>query len=651
VDDALRVFRRTISVVATRAESVTVNAAGLVQGIALVTFPAASTIFTARGSYDLSSSQYGVMFVPQVCTAITASLLGAGLLWPGLTARVREKTIYLTGLLADLAAMLLLIASWFVVHQHALSYALLLTATGCLGAGFGLTVPSLNTLAAAFHPLAVDKSVLVLNALLGLGTALAPVFVAVFTGLGFWTGLPWLAAGLLAVLIAVSLRLPLDPVVSAPQPEARGPAPQPEARGPAPQPEARRPAPGRRIPAGFWIFAVFAALYGFCETMNGNWSQLDITSLGGSAASASLALTGFWAMVTAGRVLIAAVQRWLPSRAAYHGLPFVLAGAFTLIAVLPRNATVVAVAAFCLAGLGCSALLPLTISFGQEKLAGEQAVVAGGVIACYQAGYGVAAFGVGPLVSAGIRLSVLFAASAAVAVVMGGLSLLVARGRPSPAAVHPRPAPPRPGVAAAAAHINPLAGVKEQDAGHHQNGRRDAGPAERLAEDERADDGAEDDARLAQRGDRGQRAPGLGPEHQAVGEHAQRPGHHAGQQDPARLLEQHVTPPGEGEHRDAEALEQHQPADVADRTVRQPHAHPVHRGVRRDREAGADGGQEGRAAWAPAAEDEHGQAARDDEHPGDLGEGEVLVQEDRSQDRDHQRGRAAGQRVDLAELA
>jgi hypothetical protein len=45
-----------------RAEAATVNVAGLVQGIALVTFPAASTIFTARGSYDLSSSQYGLMF-------------------------------------------------------------------------------------------------------------------------------------------------------------------------------------------------------------------------------------------------------------------------------------------------------------------------------------------------------------------------------------------------------------------------------------------------------------------------------------------------------------------------------------------------------------------------------------------------------------
>jgi hypothetical protein len=85
----------------------------------------------------------------------------------------------------------------------------------------------------------------------------------------------------------------------------------------------------------------------------------------------------------------------------YHGLPFVLAAAFVLIAVLPKHAPGAAVAAFCLAGLGCSALLPLTISFGQEKLAGAATAVAGGVIACYQVGYGIAAFGVGPLTDAG----------------------------------------------------------------------------------------------------------------------------------------------------------------------------------------------------------------------------------------------------------
>jgi MFS family permease len=359
-----------------------------------------------------------------VITAVTAALLGAGLLRPGLARRLGERTIYLAGLLADLAAMLLLIASWLVAHQHALAYALLLAATACLGAGFGLAVPALNTLAAAFHPQAVDRAVLVLNALLGLGTALAPVFVAVFVGLGFWTGLPVLAACLLLVLFVISLRLPLRP---GPQPGG------PDGSGAQPHGTGARPrAASGRVPAGFGLFGAFAILYGFCETMNGNWSQLDITSLHVRASTASLALTAFWAVVTAGRVLFAAIQRWLPSRVTYHGLPFLLAGAFVLIAALPKESPVAAVAAFGLAGLGCSALLPLTISMGQEKLASHQAVVAGGVIACYQVGYGIAAFGVGPLTSAGVRLPTIFAASAGVAAAMGALSLAVARGRPSP---------------------------------------------------------------------------------------------------------------------------------------------------------------------------------------------------------------------------
>jgi hypothetical protein len=434
--------------VASRAERAAVNAAGLVQGIVLVTFPAASTIFTARDSYDLSSTQYGLMFAPQVITAVIAALLGAGLLGPGLAARHGEKAIYLAGLLADLASMLLLIASWLAAHQHGLAYGLLLAATAFLGAGFGLAVPVLNTLTAAFHPGAVDRAVLVLNALLGLGTALAPVFVAIFVGLGFWTGLPVLAACLLAALIAASLRLPLRPgrpPAGAPAAGRAAAAGGTAARAPGTQdPDGRQAGAGSsRVPAGFWLFGGFALLYGVCETMNGNWSQLDITSsLHVRASLAALALTAFWIAVTAGRVLFAAAARWLPSRVTYHGLPFLLAGTFVLIAVLPARAPGAAVAAFALAGLGCSALLPLTISFGQEKLASRQAMVAGGVIACYQVGYGIAAFGVGPLASSGVRLPAIFGASAVVAAAMGLLSFAVARGRPSPRALHPRPAPP-----------------------------------------------------------------------------------------------------------------------------------------------------------------------------------------------------------------
>jgi MFS family permease len=179
----------------THAETTVVYAAGAAQGIVLVTFPAASTIFTDPEHYDLSNTQYGVLFLPQVATAITASLLGARF-----ARRFGTKRVYLAGLTCGLVSMLLLIISQFFESDTSVAFPLLLVATAFLGVGFGLTVPALNILTAAFHPAAVESSVLVLNALLGLGTTLAPVFVAIFVGLGFWWGLPLTSAILLARL-------------------------------------------------------------------------------------------------------------------------------------------------------------------------------------------------------------------------------------------------------------------------------------------------------------------------------------------------------------------------------------------------------------------------------------------------------------------
>jgi MFS family permease len=90
-----------------------------------------------------------------------------------------------------------------------------------------------------------------------------------------------------------------------------------------------------------------------------------------------------------------------------------------------------------LSGLGCSALLPLTISFGQDELKTFAAGTAGGVIASYQLGYGIAAFGIGPLLDGGVDLSAIFGFSAVVAVCLGAWSFAVARRRPSPASLHP----------------------------------------------------------------------------------------------------------------------------------------------------------------------------------------------------------------------
>lgn len=92
-----------------------VYAAGLVRGIALVTFRAASTIFTSPRQYGLSSTQYGTMFLPQAVTAVAGSLLGGG---PA--QRFGTKRVFLAGLFADLASMVLLIISQFFTSSQPL---------------------------------------------------------------------------------------------------------------------------------------------------------------------------------------------------------------------------------------------------------------------------------------------------------------------------------------------------------------------------------------------------------------------------------------------------------------------------------------------------------------------------------------------------
>ena len=132
---------------AQRSEIMTVYVAGLIQGVALVTFPAASAVFTSPSDYGLSSTEYGGMFVPQAVTGHFSSLLGAGL-----TKSSRRQTHLSAGFVANLLAMTLLVVSRFVMREHSLAYGILLAATACMGIGFGFTVPALNTFAAAFFP-------------------------------------------------------------------------------------------------------------------------------------------------------------------------------------------------------------------------------------------------------------------------------------------------------------------------------------------------------------------------------------------------------------------------------------------------------------------------------------------------------------------
>jgi MFS family permease len=390
-----------VSVRPGRAEIATVYAIGLFQGLSLVAFPAAATILISPSGYGLSNSQYGLLFIPQVVMAIAGSLA-----LPGLGGRFALKRVLMVGMAADTLAMGLLAGS-DPLKSHSIAYPILLVATGALGLGFGLTLGSISTYAGAFMPARRDVALTALNVLLGLGTALSPFLIALFTTVGEWWYLPLLAAAGLVVLMVLTAAQPMG-------------LPSAEEKRPVPTDRAVRSS----IPTLFWVFAGALVIYGVGETMFGNWGTTLLVGKGVKSTSANTALAVFWAAVTLGRLAIALISTRVRSTRIYVVLPWAI-GAALLIAPLANSAGA-GIAIFGFAGLACSGFFPMTIGYGEATFPSIVELAAGWLIAAYQVGYGLASFGAGALQRI-VSLSTVFRIAAAGMVAMALLALVVAR--------------------------------------------------------------------------------------------------------------------------------------------------------------------------------------------------------------------------------
>src|SRR5262249_12420035 len=108
-DDGIGAGRNSVvsaSSPATRTEIGVVYFAGIVPGLALVTFQAASSIFTRPVGFGFDSTRYGAMFVPQVVLAVLASGLA-----PKLARRWNLRRVLLAGIAGDIVSMALLALS------------------------------------------------------------------------------------------------------------------------------------------------------------------------------------------------------------------------------------------------------------------------------------------------------------------------------------------------------------------------------------------------------------------------------------------------------------------------------------------------------------------------------------------------------------
>src|SRR5215510_4274755 len=113
-----------VAATASRTEIGIVFSAAVVQGLALVTFPAASAIFTSPDGFGFDSTRYGTMFVPQVALAIFAAALA-----PKIARRWSLRRVLLAGFAGDIISMSLLALSRLLLGAPDGAFALLLVAT------------------------------------------------------------------------------------------------------------------------------------------------------------------------------------------------------------------------------------------------------------------------------------------------------------------------------------------------------------------------------------------------------------------------------------------------------------------------------------------------------------------------------------------
>ena len=137
-------------------------------------------------------------------------------------------------------------------------------------------------------------------------------------------------------------------------------------------------------------------IYAFAEGTFSNWAVIFLRDVKGLPdMTASFALSAFWGMLVAGRLLVSVLILRIPLRFIWIALPVLMIAAFWLVSL--ANGAAAGIGAFALAGLACSAFLPLTISLAAARFPANVAWVSSMLIAALMTGVGVGSWLTGAL--------------------------------------------------------------------------------------------------------------------------------------------------------------------------------------------------------------------------------------------------------------
>jgi fucose permease len=355
----------TSSAPAPRLSFAVVYAVSLIQGLTVVAFPASGTVL--RAMHHLSDAEYGSLFLPQTLFTIVGSLLGGAL-----ARKIGLRALLVASSCAGLLSQLVLL-SVVALPSNAVLPALLLGA-GLMGLGFGGAAAPLNAYPGLLFPGRRDSALVALHTVLGAGFSLGPVLVGVLVASELWAVFPAVVAvgnGLMAVSgarVALPAQRPIES--------------------------------GRPVSAQSWapllVLSVIAVLYALAEGTFSNWASIYLHDARGvTEPLAALAISGFWATLTLGRLGAAAIVTRLAPLKLWLALPLAMIAVFLLLPYA-RGATT-GIGLFCAAGLASSAFFPLTVAIANARYPGQEALVSSVLTAALMLGVGAGSFTLGAL--------------------------------------------------------------------------------------------------------------------------------------------------------------------------------------------------------------------------------------------------------------
>ncbi|NIF06354.1 hypothetical protein F3J23_12980 [Chryseobacterium sp. Tr-659] len=327
-------------------------------GVNFVIFPALGTAFTDPSLFGLSSSQFGNLFIPQV-VCIIISCLGT----PFLVNKWGPKIILASGVLLMLISTGTLWGLHYFITEKTFLFPVLMVLVAFTGSGFGLSITTLNPLAASLFERGNTSAILILQFLVGLGTSTSPLMMNLIGDIKNWMYVPGIIFITVCIVWIIFLSLKIE-------------------KGTFFE------LPGHfRIPGKLWWFFGAIVLYGCVEGTFGSFGGVILKNKGLDNSNASLGLSLFWGGIALNRLLFGIFSKRFDLSPFFLIAPIGVAAFILLLLVYPD----IKLLLFVMFGTGffMGSIFPGSIGWGTVEFPAYSVLVSGFLMAANQIGTGI----------------------------------------------------------------------------------------------------------------------------------------------------------------------------------------------------------------------------------------------------------------------